>query len=401
MLFLRILNFLKGYLIISVSGLFTERFINICTHRELRIWDIKYKNGEIYAAMAVEDFFKLRDVAYITKVRVRTFKRVGLPFLIKRYKRRWPIVFAVLLFIFIIYFLSSHIISIDVSGNERIPTDRIYAELSEVGVKRWVRSKDIHPERIRNEIMIMDEDVSWLGVNVRGSRVYIEVAERIDYKSIPHETEEICNVIATKDGVIEEICVMQGQGFAKRDDAVKKGELLISGIMDSAYGVREVHAYGEVIARTEYKEEGTYSLVYKDKNYKDNKKTLFGVKILDENYDLFSRKNIDYSRYEEQKNEYTIKFSVFDKDIEIGGIKYDFVEYEEYDNKKSVSEVVADATEELTARILEKVPNDAQVVKKDVEHNVLSGDSVYVCVTWQCRENIAEEVAIDEYEGDE
>ena len=35
MLFIRILNYIKGYLIISIKGVFAERFINICVHRDI------------------------------------------------------------------------------------------------------------------------------------------------------------------------------------------------------------------------------------------------------------------------------------------------------------------------------------------------------------------------------
>ena len=41
MLFIRILNYIKGYLIITINGVFAERFINICVHRNILIWDEK------------------------------------------------------------------------------------------------------------------------------------------------------------------------------------------------------------------------------------------------------------------------------------------------------------------------------------------------------------------------
>lgn len=43
MLFIRILNYIKGYLIITINGVFAERFINICVHRNILIWDVSEK----------------------------------------------------------------------------------------------------------------------------------------------------------------------------------------------------------------------------------------------------------------------------------------------------------------------------------------------------------------------
>ena len=56
MLFIRILNYIKGYLIITINGVFAERFINICVHRNILIWDVSRKNGGIMAKMARKDF---------------------------------------------------------------------------------------------------------------------------------------------------------------------------------------------------------------------------------------------------------------------------------------------------------------------------------------------------------
>ena len=65
-------------------------------------------------------------------------------------------------------------------------------------------------------MIINNDEIAWLGVNVRGSRVYVEITERIDTESVPHLTEEKCNLVASKDGVIEKLEVGQGQTMVKR-----------------------------------------------------------------------------------------------------------------------------------------------------------------------------------------
>lgn len=402
MLFIRILNFIKGYLVITASGRFTERFINICIRRGMTIWDVKAGGGVITAKLTIKDFLNIRDVARITSTKVRIKRRIGLGFLCRRYRRRWPIIFAVILFAAIIYFTSTHVMSIEITGNQRIPTERIAEELERVGLKTGIRSKDIIPDQIRNEIMIMDEDVSWLGVNVRGSRVYIEVAERIDSASIPHETDEPCNVVAAKDGVVEEMQVKQGQASVRKGDGVRAGDLLISGIMDSTYGgFRTVHAYGEIWAKTEYSAEAEYQLVYTEREYHGTTKTFVGLDIFGKRFDLFSRKNIDYSRFEEKEQEYIFRTGILDKEIEIGGKRYDFVEYTDVEKHRTVGEAVSEAEKELTARVEQSVPQEAKVVSKITDHNIISGNTVRVTVTWYCSENIAREVKMEKVTEEE
>ncbi len=399
MLFIRILNFLKGYLIITASGRFTERFINICVRRNMTMWDVKSENGVIIAKLSASDFFKIRDVARITSTSVRIKRRIGLGFLCRRYRNRWPLIFAVILFTAIIYYTSTHVMSIEVTGNQRIPTDKILDELNQTGLKTGIKAEDIVPDQIRNQIMIMDEDVSWLGVNVRGSRVYIEVAERIDSESIPHETGEPCNVVAAKDGIISSMQVKQGQTMIKKGDGVREGDLLVSGIMDSTYGgFRTVHAYGEIWARTEYSASADYPLVYTKREYSDNVKTFLGLDLLGNCVDLFSRKHIDDSRFEERSTNYVYKTNIWGRDIEIGAKRYDFVGYDTVEIHRTVSEAVEEAETELTKQVEAEVPGSAKVVSKNTDHNIVSGETVRVTVTWYCDENIAKEAPIEDME---
>lgn len=151
MLFIRILNYIKGYLIITINGVFAERFINICVHRNILIWDVSRKNGGFMAKMATKDFYKVRDIARITNSKVRIKRRQGLPFLLIRYRNRWPIFFALILFIAIVHFTSTHIMSVDVEGNQRIPTEQVLSELRDVGVSFGKRVSGLNADTIRNQ----------------------------------------------------------------------------------------------------------------------------------------------------------------------------------------------------------------------------------------------------------
>lgn len=391
MLFIRILNFIKGYLVITVSGRFTERFINICIRRGFAFWDVASHGGVITAKITTDDFMKLRDVARITKVKIRIKRRCGLGFVLKRYRRRWPLVIALILFVIIMHYTATHVMSVEITGNERIPTERIAEELRDAGVKVGVRSDSIVTDIVRNDMMIKDEDISWLGVNIRGSRVYIEVAERIDSAKIPREGGEPCNVIAAKDGVIDELRVKQGQSMIRRGDGVRKGDVLISGIMDSVYGgFREVHAYGEVWAKTEYSAERDYQLKYTERTYTDNVKHFFAVDIFGRRFELFSRRNVNSSQFEERSEEYVLRRSIMGREVEVGGILHKFVGYNDEERTRTASEAVNLGKEELTREVEGMVPDDAKVVSKTAEHNIISGDTVRVTVTWYCSENIAQ-----------
>ena len=324
MLFIRILNYIKGYLIITINGVFAERFINICVHRNILIWDVSRKNGGFMAKMATKDFYKIRDIARITNSKVRIKRRQGLPFLIN------------------------------------------------------------------------NDEIAWLGVNVRGSRVYVEITERIDTESVPHLTEEKCNLVASKDGVIEKLEVGQGQTMVKKGDGVREGDVLVSGIMDSAYGgFRLVHSYGEVYARTEYTATKEYQLNYIEKEYSGEEKVRFGLNLFGNKIELYPPSMRPDDNYDEQAEEYVYRGSWLGNNVEFGGVVEKFLEYKEVEKQRTIQEAVETGRKEMTEEVENSVPKDAEIIARKTDHNIISGDAVSVTVTYECRENIAKESEID------
>ncbi len=393
MLFIRILNYLKGYLVITVGGRFPERFINICVRRGIRLWNVSSEGGVFTCGIAVRDFPLLRDVARITGSRPRIAERRGLPFLLRRYRRRSAAaILGIVLFAAILYLASTRVTNVDIVGNERIPEDTLRAQLGECGVRPGVEAADIEPDRVRNEMIMKNDQLAWVGVNVRGSRVYIEIVERLDSESVPHITDEECNLVAAKDGVIARLEVKQGQTMVRKGDGVRAGDVLVSGVMDSVYGgYRLVHAYGDVFASTEYSMSREYPLNYTEKVYTGNEKKLYAVKLFGREFDLYTKGMVPEG-FDEERNESCFTFT--ENGAGFGGVCRIFREYTLENRHRTVSEAVETGAAELTPEVEKMVPENAEIINKINDHNIL-GDSVEVTVTYECLENIAEEKEID------
>ena len=84
-----ILNYFTGYVKIKVEGLFLERFINICVSKKILLMDIKREKSTImYANVGIADYKKLKQVARKTKSKIKIQRKKGLPFTIKKYRKR-------------------------------------------------------------------------------------------------------------------------------------------------------------------------------------------------------------------------------------------------------------------------------------------------------------------------
>ena len=91
-----------------------------------------------------------------------------------------------------------------------------------------------------------------------------------------------CHIIAARDGVVRKIEVRTGIPLVKVGDTVKKGDILISGIIPIIGDYEElirkeaVAAKGEVYLESDFSYQERFSMGYEKKNWIDRH---FGVEI--------------------------------------------------------------------------------------------------------------------------
>lgn len=84
-----LLNYILGYVRITVEGYYIERFINICRNNKIIIWNLKRnKSVQLNLNIGIKDFKEIKKIAKKTKCKVKIIKKKGLPFLFNRYKKR-------------------------------------------------------------------------------------------------------------------------------------------------------------------------------------------------------------------------------------------------------------------------------------------------------------------------
>jgi similar to stage IV sporulation protein len=137
-----------------------------------------------------------------------------------------------------------------VRGNEKIPESRVEEMLLECGFgigSLWFKT-DL--SEVETKLLSVSDGISWVNVNRRGSVAYVEIIEMQ-----PEDVEggeaplEYSNIVAEYDCVIEEITVKRGRCEVKIGDTVRRGEVLISGILPTEAGGGLCRAEGTVIGR--------------------------------------------------------------------------------------------------------------------------------------------------------
>lgn len=118
------------------------------------------------------------------------------------------------------------------------------------GIRFGALRRSIRNEQVKNRLLQQIPQLQWVGVNTYGCRAVISVKERA-VEDVPEQQENaVCSIVAARDGVIESCTVTKGDARCIPGQAVKAGDVLISGFMDCGLCVKATRAEGEVFAQT-------------------------------------------------------------------------------------------------------------------------------------------------------
>lgn len=140
----------------------------------------------------------------------------------------------------------------EVTGNERVPTQRILRELRELGVGFGTYGPDIQPQQLKNHMLCRIPELSWLTVTQNGGCAVVTVRERPPGEPI-NDRKTARNVLAARGGVLTRVSVLEGNALCKPGDVVQEGQLLVSAYTDWGYKTQVSGALAEIYAQTSRK----------------------------------------------------------------------------------------------------------------------------------------------------
>lgn len=241
-------SLLSGTVLIECEGGYPERFLNAASAAGIPVWGAERREASLWCRARAADYRRLRPVSRHAGTRMRVRRKYGLPHLLHRRGLRPGMVAGAAVFLLILQLLSSRIWVLRITGNTTVPDSAVLEMLKTLGVCEGARFDHADLTDIRLTALQQLPDLTRLTLNQSGSILTVEVAERTE--SAPIAADSPANLVASCDGVILEVDTFTGQAMVKAGDAVRRGDLLISGVMDSKVGPQLKHAAGHVLART-------------------------------------------------------------------------------------------------------------------------------------------------------
>ncbi len=352
-----ILNYILGFVRISVEGYFVERFINLCVSKKILLWKTKREKSTLLKAnISINDFRKISDIAKQTKCRVKLEEKKGLPFIFNKYKKRK--IFFILLFIMMlgVISLSNFVWNIQIEGNNKIPTEELLQTLREEGLDIGKLKGNIDTKEIINKMRLDRNDLAWIGIEIKGTNAIVRVVEA-DLKPEIIPEDEYCNIVATKPGIIVKVNAANGTPVVKEGDVIKEGTILVAGWLEGKYtGTRYVHANGEVKAKVWYSQTEKVPLKEVKNTRTEKTENKYSVKL--NNFQINFYKTLSkFEKYDTiMENEKIKLFSDFYLPIEIiKTTNYELQETEEVHTKEEAKSIaIQRAKDTLNEQIEDK-----------------------------------------------
>ncbi len=383
---------LRGYIRVKIMGENVTEFINICKKNSLTLYNIQRIMNVYFADVQSKHYKVFTQLAKENNIELDVMGKFGFFMKIILYKGRKA--FFVALLTLLMYYTANYcfISEIELNGNNIYADKQIMECLENNGIYVGRLKFGINPEVFRDNFIDDFSGISWIWIKIDGTKAIVDVREKITKPEF-FDYNAICNVVASKDGVITSAVSSSGTLLVHEGMYVHKGDILISGVYDSTdfAPVRFVNAGGNIYARTKYTIEDNFGCRFVSYNLNGEFKTLLRPKLFD--IVLYDTKNTD-NRLSFAEND--IKFKIFGKNyLPLAFTKMKYCEIIRKEYTLSNEDARSYAVSELTRRLMLKLPRDASVINTEKNITQNPDGTFKASVSFECIEDIAQKLPIE------
>lgn len=316
---------------------------------------------------------------------------IGVPHLLYKYRKRWGLIVGAILAVALILVSDDYLWDIRVEGNEKVTYSYVVKALEESGFKVGSRLDSLDIDRTETLVLLGSDEISWMSINMNGTIAEVQIREAV----IPPLREELrpANIVAVRDGQIEYFELVSGEPAVKEGSAVRKGDLLVSGVIDKKLGGFTVsRAEGKVYAVTEREFCVEVPMEYEKKSVTESRTVGKYIIFFSKEIKIFKRDIPNSENCDTIDNVEVFRFCGSVR-LPLGIRTEKSVAYETAVERYSENEAMDIAYYRLS-RELEIELSDAQILKKMITSE-LTEDAYILRCTVRCIENIGQTVEFD------
>ncbi|WP_372662904.1 sporulation protein YqfD [Cohnella sp.] len=239
---------MRGYVWVKLIGGEAERFLNSATSEKITLWNISFTpDGRLSFGVSIPDFFRLRPLLRDNGSRTRILSRHGLPFKLARLSRRKTFAGGMLIFIAALFVLSTLVWNVKIEGGSSVSDEEIRQAARAEGIYPFQWSFRLQDAAsLSQRLAVHLPGAAWIGVDKQGTSITITVIDST--KPDKRQLDSPRDLVAKTDAVITRIVAENGRPKVERNDRVRKGDVLISGLLgDGAEHSKLVVSKGKVM----------------------------------------------------------------------------------------------------------------------------------------------------------
>lgn len=224
-----IVNFLLGVVTVTAQGPFPERLLNLCAQDRLTFWGLVWRDELTFTiCLRRHDYPRLEALAGRLGCTLTRDGERGLPAFLLRFRRRYTFLAGLALSLAAVGILSNVIFTVQVTGNETVSTVKILGELRRLGLRPGAYGPALELRQLSQEALLALDELSWLGINLYGTRAEVIVREAVEPPELIEE-EGCSDIVAKIDGLVTEVEATNGEALVAEGDVVAAGDVLITG----------------------------------------------------------------------------------------------------------------------------------------------------------------------------
>lgn len=270
-----VISWVKGYVRIRVWGLSVERFLNLCGHRNILLWDVVRKETHWEMCISVKGFRSLRPIVRKTGTKVAITERSGLPFFVSRMNRKKMFLAGAVISLAFWYGSANFVWRIEIQGNYKITQEQIRDYLDEQNLSIGTRKKSVDIEQLEKDIRMEFPDITWTSGKFEGTSFVLSIKENDGivqtesleddggYDLISHAEGEICYIVVRSgipkvkqgDMVSKDMVLVEGKVPVYNDDGTVREYILVKA--DADIYIKHTITYEESLSETYIKKEYT------------------------------------------------------------------------------------------------------------------------------------------------
>ena len=296
----KFVNYFEGVVVLCIEGRKIERFLSYLYKLKIDIIDtnvidrkkviIKIYNSDLEKVMNMKTTYNIEKTGYEGKLK-----------LLSGIKKHLFLVISLIIGYALLLYLSNVIFEVEVIHSNANIRDLMIAELEERDISKWKFKKNHKGiERIKKEILDEHKErLEWIEIENVGTKYIVKVVERKMKSEEKNYTYQ--DIVSSKSAIIMKMEVFEGEIVKRKNDFVKKGDVIISGrIMKGNEVSKIVKASGQIYGEVWYNIKVEHPIIYQSKTLTGNEKKIYQIQFLNFGISLF-----DFSPFKDKKVETT------------------------------------------------------------------------------------------------